>query len=74
MSLFSKLTQAANSKQGKELLEKAKTIANDPKTREKLEQAREKITEQVDAAKHKLAEKQGKDEAAKPGEDGPKAA
>jgi hypothetical protein len=65
MSLLSKLTQVANSKQGKELIEKAKTIANDPKTREKIEEACGKITEQVDAAKHKLAEKKAKDEESK---------
>ena len=68
MSLLSKLTQVANSKQGKELLEKAKTIANDPKTREKIDEARGKITEQVDAAKHKLAEKKAKDEESKAAE------
>ena len=54
MSLMNKLSQAARSPKGKELIGKARTIANDPKTREKLEGARGKI-------KDKIAEKRGKD-------------
>jgi hypothetical protein len=63
MSLLNKLTQVAKSKQGQEMLQKAKTFANDPKTRAKLDEARGKFTEQVDAAKQKMAEKKAKDEA-----------
>ncbi len=61
MSLLNKLTQVAKSKQGQEMLQKAKTFANDPKTREKIEEARGKFTEQVDAAKQKMADKKAKD-------------
>ncbi|MEA2193916.1 MAG: hypothetical protein QOG42_350 [Solirubrobacteraceae bacterium] len=61
MSLMKQLSQLAKSKQGKELLDKAKTIANDPKTREKLEDARGKFNEHVETAKHKIAEKKAKD-------------
>ena len=57
MSLMNKLTQLAKSEKGKELIDKAQAIANDPKNREKLAVAREKVEEQIDAAKHKLAEK-----------------
>jgi hypothetical protein len=57
MSLLSKLTQVAKSEKGKELIEKAQAFANDPKTREKIDDARGKIEGQIDAAKHKLAEK-----------------
>ena len=56
MSLLSKLTQVAKSEKGKELIGKAQAIANDPKTREKIDEARGKIEGQIDAAKHKLAE------------------
>jgi len=59
MSLLSKLTQVAKSEKGKELIGKAQAIANDPKTREKIDDARGKIETQIDAAKHKLAEKRG---------------
>ena len=62
MSLLNKLTQVAKSKQGQEMLQKAKTFANDPKTREKLEEARGKFTETVETAKQKMAEKKAKDE------------
>jgi hypothetical protein len=57
MSLLSKLTQVAKSEKGKELIGKAQAIANDPKTREKIDEARGTIEGQIDAAKHKLAEK-----------------
>lgn len=64
MSLMNKLTQLAKSEKGKELIDKAQAIANDPKNREKLETARGKVEAQIDAAKHKLAEKRGeKDDA-----------
>ena len=66
MSLLNKLTQVAKSKQGQEMLQKAKTFANDPKTRAKLDEAREKITDQVNTAKEKMAEKKAKDAAATP--------
>ena len=70
MSLLNKLTQVAKSKQGQEMLQKAKTFANDPKTRAKLEEAREKLTDQVNTAKEKMAEKKAKDAA---GHDSPPA-
>ena len=56
---MNKLTQLAKSDKGKELIDKAQSIANDPKNREKLETARGKVEEQIGAAKHKLAEKRG---------------
>jgi hypothetical protein len=62
MSLMNKLTQLAKSEKGKELIDKAQAIANDPKTREKIDTAREKVEAQVDAAKQKLAEKRGEKE------------
>jgi len=65
MSLMNKLTQLAKSEKGKELIDKAQAIANDPKNREKIATARGKVEEQIDAAKHKFAEKRGeKDDAA----------
>ena len=73
MSLLSKLTQVAKSKQGQEMLQKAKTFANDPKTREKLEEARGKLTESVETAKQKMAEKKAKDAAAHDGAPAPAA-
>ena len=66
MSLLNKLTQVAKSKQGQEMLQKAKTFANDPKTRAKLDEARGKLTDQVDAAKQKMAEKKAKDGSGEP--------
>jgi hypothetical protein len=66
MSLINKLTQIAKSDKGKELIEKAQAIANDPKTREKIDDARGKIEGQIDAAKHKLAEKRGEKEGGAP--------
>jgi hypothetical protein len=66
MSLMNKLTQIAKSDKGKELIEKAQTFANDPKTRQKIEDARGKIEDQIDAAKHKLAEKRGDKEGSEP--------
>jgi hypothetical protein len=60
---MNKLTKLAKSEKGKELIDKAQAIANDPKNREKLESARGKVVQQIDAAKHKIAEKRGeKDE------------
>ena len=67
MSLLNKLTQVAKSKQGQEMLGKAKTFANDPKTRAKIDEARVKFTEQVNTAKEKMAEKKAKDEAERTG-------
>jgi hypothetical protein len=63
MSLMKQLSTLAKSKQGKDLLEKAKTIANDPKTREKIDDAREKLSGHVETAKQKMAEKKAKDAA-----------
>jgi hypothetical protein len=56
---MNKLTQLAKSEKGKELIDKAQAIANDPKNREKLETARGKVEEQIGVAKQKLAEKRG---------------
>ena len=61
MSLMNKLSTLAKSQQGKDLLAKAKTIANDPKTREKIDEARDKFSGHVDTAKQKMAEKKAKD-------------
>ena len=61
MSLMNKLSQLAKSQQGKDLVEKAKSIANDPKTREKIDEARTKFSGHVDTAKQKMAEKKAKD-------------
>ena len=61
MSLMNKLSQLARSQQGKDLLDKAKTIANDPKTREKIDDARDKLSGHVETAKQKMAEKKAKD-------------
>jgi hypothetical protein len=61
MSLMNKLSTLAKSQQGKDLLQKAKTIANDPKTREKLDEARDKFSGHVETAKQKMAEKKAKD-------------
>jgi len=66
MSLMNKLSTLAKSQQGKDLLEKAKTIANDPKTREKIDDAREKFTGHVETAKQKMAEKKAKEGGAAP--------
>ena len=56
---MNKLTQLAKSEKGKELIDKAQAMANDPKNREKIATARGKVEEQIGAAKHKLAEKRG---------------
>ena len=61
MSLKNQLSQFAKSKQGKDLLDKAKTFANDPKTREKIEGARGKFNDTVETAKQKMAEKKASD-------------
>ena len=61
MSLMNRLSQLAKSQQGRDLLDKAKTIANDPKTREKIDGARDKFSGHVDTAKQKMAEKKAKD-------------
>jgi hypothetical protein len=58
---MNKLSQLAKSQQGKDLVEKAKTFANDPKTREKIDEARGKLNEHVETAKQKMAEKKAKD-------------
>ena len=56
---MNKLTQLAKSEKGKELIDKAQAMANDPKNREKLETARGKVEEQIAGAKQKLADKRG---------------
>jgi len=63
---MNKLTQLAKSDKGKELIDKAQAIANDPKNREKLDTARGKVEEQIGAAKQKLAEKRGDKDDASP--------
>jgi hypothetical protein len=64
---MNKLTQLAKSDKGKELIDKAQAIANDPKNREKLDTARGKVEEQIGAAKQKLAEKRGEKDGASSG-------
>ncbi|MBW3607828.1 MAG: hypothetical protein KY463_05650 [Actinobacteria bacterium] len=61
MSLKNRLSQLAKSPQGKDLVDKAKSIANDPKTREKIDEARTKFSGHVETAKQKMAEKKAKD-------------
>ena len=63
---MNKLSTLAKSQQGKDLLQKAKTIANDPKTREKIDEARDKFSGHVETAKQKMAEKKAKDAEAGP--------
>ncbi len=64
MSLMNRLSQLAKSQQGKDLVDKAKTFANDPKTRAKIEDARGKLGGHVETAKQKMADKKAKDGAA----------
>jgi hypothetical protein len=64
---MNKLTQLAKSDKGKELIDKAQAIANDPKNREKLDTARGKVEEQIGAAKQKLADKRGEKDGASSG-------
>lgn len=56
---MNRLTKLAKSEKGKELIDKAQAMANDPKNREKLESARGKVEQQIETAKHKIAEKRG---------------
>lgn len=58
---MNQLSQLAKSKQGKDLFDKAKTFANDPETRKKIDDARGKLDKHVETAKHKMAEKKAKD-------------
>ena len=58
---MNQLSQLAKSKQGKDLFDKAKTFANDPETRQKLDDARGKLDKHVETAKQKMAEKKAKD-------------
>jgi len=55
MSMLKKLTDLANSEKGKEFAEKAaakaKQLANDPETREKIDAAKKKITDRVSGDK-----------------------
>ena len=44
-TLMKKLTELANSPQGKKLVDKAQQIANDPKTKEQVEKAKLKLAE-----------------------------
>src|SRR5687768_16603568 len=71
MSLMNRLSQLAKSPQGKDLVEKAKTFANDPKTREKIDDARHKLSGHVDTAKQKMADKKAKDEGSSAGNGSP---
>lgn len=59
MSLMNKL-----STQGRELVDKAKRIANDPKTRAKIDEAREKIEDRVSGGKDKAAKQDSQGEGA----------
>lgn len=68
---MNRLTQLAKSEKGKELIDKAQAIANDPKNREKIDTARGKVEEQISVAKQKLAEKRGDKDADAPAEDAP---
>jgi len=58
---MNQLSQLAKSKQGKDLLDKAKTFANDPETRKKIDDARGKLDKHVETAKQKMADKKAKD-------------
>jgi len=58
---MNQLSQLAKSKQGKDLFDKAKTFANDPETRRKIDDARGKLDKHVETAKQKMAEKKAKD-------------
>ena len=58
---MNQLSQLAKSKQGKDLFDKAKTFANDPETRQKIDDARGKLDKHVETAKQKMAEKKAKD-------------
>ncbi len=44
-NLMKKLTDLANSPQGRKLVDRAQQFANDPKTKEKVEQVKTKIAE-----------------------------
>jgi len=59
------------SQQSKDLVDKAKTFANDPATREKIEEARGKLNEHVETAKQKMADKKAKDEGSSAGSGSP---
>ena len=58
---MNQLSQLAKSKQGKDLFDKAKTFANDPETRKKIDDARGKLDKHVETAKQKMADKKAKD-------------
>lgn len=65
MSLINKLTQQiARSDKGKQLIDRAQEIANDPKNRAKVDGARQRIEGRVDAVKRRLAGKRGQQDAA----------
>ena len=44
MSLFSRVKKFAESPQGKKLMDQAQDVAKDPKTKEKINEARERLT------------------------------
>lgn len=56
MSLMNRLTRLANSPQGRKLADKAKDIANDPKTKAKIEDAKRKLAERRGAGGDKPAD------------------
>lgn len=58
---MNQLSQLAKSKQGKDLFDKAKTFANDPETRKKIDDARGKLDKHVETAKQKMADKKATD-------------
>ncbi|GAA4838054.1 hypothetical protein [Saccharopolyspora rosea] len=43
MSLFKKVSEFANSEQGRKVIDQAKKYASDPKNKEKIEQVKNKI-------------------------------
>jgi hypothetical protein len=43
MSLFKKVTEFANSPQGRKVIDQAKKYASDPKNKEKIDQVKNKI-------------------------------
>lgn len=56
MSLVDMLSQLAQSDKGRELLGKAKELADDPKTRAKLDEAFGVLEGQIQLVRHMLAE------------------
>src|SRR3954468_13475763 len=51
MSLFNRVSKFAKSPQGKKMMNRAQTLAKDPKTKEKISEARERLTHKDKAGK-----------------------